>query len=160
MPLANCSICGKVYAKTRRDVCPVCWEAEHTWSDAIAEYLQRRPDATVFDVIAQVGIQKADLIRLLRRGRLRGYDQLAALLTCERCGAVVDRGTICAACRSVVLELAGGDPAEPEAPPGNAIIDGDPGGPIFRPPTKPETRPVSPDNPDRGRDANRSRHDF
>jgi RNA polymerase subunit RPABC4/transcription elongation factor Spt4 len=160
MPLANCSICGRVYNKTHRDVCPVCWEAEHTWSDTIAEYLQRNANASAADVIAHTGIPQTDLIRMLRRGHLRGYDQLAELLTCERCGAVVDRGTMCAACRSVVLQLTGGDPADPDPSPGDALIDGDPSRPVYRPTPKPETRPLPPEGPDRGRDTNQSRHDF
>jgi len=112
VPLDNCSNCGKVFAKSNRDICPACWEAEQVLVDKIADYLHRRPSSTADDVLAELGVSQPDLVRILRRGRLKGYEQLASLLLCERCGAPADRGTFCANCRSVVLQLT----EQPEEP--------------------------------------------
>ncbi len=113
VPIENCPNCGKVFAKTNRDICPACWEIEQTLVDQIADYLHRRPAATSDEVLKDLGVPRAELVRILRRGRLKGYDQLAPLLVCERCGAPADRGTFCANCRNVVLQLTEVPPEEP-----------------------------------------------
>lgn len=107
MPLDNCATCGRVFNRTHRDVCPACWENEQALVDRIADFLNVHPKAGPDEILSGLGIPQSEIVRLLRRGRLMGYEQLACLLVCERCGAQVDRGTLCSACRAVVLELAG-----------------------------------------------------
>lgn len=122
MPLENCTSCRRVFNRTHRDICPSCWETEQGLVDRIADFLTYHPKAGPEEILAQAGVSQPEIMRLLRRGRLVGYDQLGSFMVCERCGAqAVDRGTFCAACRAVVLELAGPPKEEgeeePEAPP-------------------------------------------
>jgi len=107
VPLDNCTVCGRVFNRTMRDVCPACWEAEQSLVDRVHDFLLRSPKATAADVVREIEVSEAELVRLLRRGRLVGHEQLASLMRCERCSSPVDRGTLCASCRAVVLELAG-----------------------------------------------------
>ena len=142
MPIENCTSCGKVFNRTHRDICPPCWESEQDLVDKIADFLNVHPKAEPGELLDRLGIAGPAIARLLRRGRLVGYDQLTAFLRCERCGSQVDRGNLCAAGRAVVLELAGTPKEDEEDPEANPVRPGKPLGKPGAPnPDKTSTRP-------------------
>lgn len=121
MPVQNCAACGKIFNRTLRDVCPACWEAEQLSVDAVAALLHQDPDLAPGEVMRRLDIPEDRLVKLLKRGRLLGYPQLAAILKCERCGAPADRGPFCASCKAIASALvdtpAVAVPPEPEPKP-------------------------------------------
>ena len=48
--LRNCARCGKVYAKTVRDICPECYRKEEEDFQKVYRFLQNRKnrEATIF----------------------------------------------------------------------------------------------------------------
>lgn len=100
MPLANCPICNRLFNRTLNEPCPACREAEEEAYASLSEFLGRNPEADLEQVAAGTGVD-ADLIRrLVRTGRLIGFDALAmSVIACQRCGVPLGTGRFCSPCQ-------------------------------------------------------------
>jgi len=100
MPLANCTLCNRLYNRTVHEICPDCREAEETVYAQLAEHLGRHPEATLTEVVDATGVDAEQVRRLVRLGRLTGFDALAmSVLSCQRCGVPVPLGRFCSPCQ-------------------------------------------------------------
>lgn len=107
MGLDNCAACGKVFNRSVRDICTPCSEAEQRWLERILAVVEAAPDASATVIAAEAEVSRDDLVRLLRRGWLNGYDRLKKLLKCDRCTDAdeVSQGALCKKCSTVVQAL-------------------------------------------------------
>ena len=116
MGLENCPQCGKVFNRTTRTLCPSCFDREQDVFDRVSEYVYAHADAEAHEVLEHTGIQQADLESLLKRGRLLGFERLAAsVLRCQRCNEAVTRGPYCLRCAAEIK--AGAAPPDPPPQP-------------------------------------------
>ncbi|MNK51083.1 hypothetical protein D3C87_699760 [compost metagenome] len=100
MPLANCSLCNRLFNRSVHEACPDCREAEEIAYAQLCEYLGRHPEATLDEVVQATGVEPEQIRRMVRTGRLAGFDALAmSVLSCQRCGVPVPLGRFCAPCQ-------------------------------------------------------------
>ena len=100
MPLANCSLCNRLFNRTVHEVCPDCREADDAAYAQLCEFLAREPGSTLPEVAEGTGVDSAVIRRMVRSGRLAGFDALAmSVLACQRCGTPVPVGRFCAPCQ-------------------------------------------------------------
>ena len=100
MPLANCSLCNRLFNRSVHEVCPDCREAEEIAYAQLCDYLGRHSEATLVEVVEATGVEPEQIRRMVRSGRLAGFDALAmSVLSCQRCGMPVSVGRFCAPCQ-------------------------------------------------------------
>ncbi len=100
MPLANCSRCNRLFNRTLHEVCTDCREAEDAAYIQLCEYMGREPEATLPEAAEATGVDPEVIRRMVRSGRLVGFDSLAlSVLACQRCGVPVSLGRFCANCQ-------------------------------------------------------------
>lgn len=105
MTLANCTLCNRLFNRTLHEVCTDCREAEEAAYSQLCEFLARHLDATMSEAAKATGVEPELIRRLVRSGRLVGFDALAmSVLTCQRCGAPVPMGRFCASCQRELRE--------------------------------------------------------
>lgn len=98
--LANCSRCGKVFAKTIRDLCHDCYKEEERNFEKVYSFLRQRKNrtATLHEIVDATGIEEDLIIKFIKEKRLRVSQFPNLAYPCARCGTYIVQGTICAAC--------------------------------------------------------------
>ena len=98
LSLANCRRCGKLFNKTRHDVCPDCIHEEENKIAEIRDYLRVHPLANIYEVSQGTSATYEEIVDLIRRGKLllRQYPNMT--YPCERCGAPTQSGRFCMNC--------------------------------------------------------------
>lgn len=100
MPLANCSHCHRLFNRGMHDLCPACREAEDEVYHRLSDYLSREPSATAAQAAEATGVDPEVIRRMVRSGRLAGFDALAmSVLACQRCAAPIPTGRFCVPCQ-------------------------------------------------------------
>jgi hypothetical protein len=106
MPLANCPLCNRLFNRTLNEPCPSCREGDEASFTALFAYLGQHPDASLEKVSAATGVEPEVIRRMVRSGRLVGFDALAlSVLSCQRCQQPIPSGRYCVSCQR---ELRGG----------------------------------------------------
>jgi len=103
--LKNCDVCGKVFAHPARSLCEECYRKAQARFQAVKEYLQKNPGATVAEVSEATETDVDVIYEYIREGRLSVIPRDAAL-KCEICGAVIQKGRICHKCLGELEEIA------------------------------------------------------
>ena len=100
MPLANCSLCNRLFNRTVHEVCTDCRESDDADYAQLCEFLAREPGADLPQLAAATGVEPDVIRRMVRSGRLVGFDALAmSVLACQRCRAPIAVGRFCAPCQ-------------------------------------------------------------
>lgn len=103
--LRNCPQCGKVFMYMVRNLCPACIELEEQQYEDVRTYLRKNPGAQVEQIVEDTGVDEAKVMRWLRDGRLEVADAGGRpVLTCQRCGRRVEKGTLCPTCMQVLAQ--------------------------------------------------------
>ena len=114
MHIANCSRCGKIFRPIGgRKMCPQCLEADQKDFAAVRAYLKENPGAHIAAVSEATGVPVKRIQEYLREGRLV-LAASADWLQCERCGAPLQTGRLCAKCLAEIAK--GAAPAAPAKP--------------------------------------------
>jgi hypothetical protein len=97
--------------------------------ERVRRFLRESPGATVEEVEQATGVPSELILSFLRQGRLIATEGLKGSLTCQRCGAPIDGGYLCAACsrelaREVVRATAGEEPEQPDEVPPETTREG------------------------------------
>jgi len=98
MPIANCARCGRIFNKTRREICRECVLEEDKAFELVRSYLRKHRNATMAEVTETTGVDVEVIIGLIRDGRLILRDNPNMSYSCERCGKPTQVGRYCAAC--------------------------------------------------------------
>ena len=97
MNLANCSICGRLYNRTPREMCPNCMREEEETFERVRQYIKTNGQATMKEICEALEISEDRLIRFLKDGRLMSSSTLN--FPCEGCGKPIQTGRYCDGCR-------------------------------------------------------------
>lgn len=90
MGFEKCSMCGKLFDRTKSNLCPACYEIESKNIKKITDYFQifekmKTKSFSVKDLSAITGVKIEEIERLYRTNRLRGYTGFIDL-DCKLCG--------------------------------------------------------------------------
>lgn len=104
--LSNCSRCGKVFAKTIRDVCPECFREEEEAFKIVYRFLSKRKnrEATLAEIVDATGVDEELVIKFIKEKRLRSSQFPKLAYPCERCGIDIVEGKLCHNCSQGILE--------------------------------------------------------
>lgn len=105
MEIRNCPDCGKIFAYTNINLCPVCIQAEEEEFQRVKEYLYKNPQTGVHDLAEVTEVEEYKILRWLKIGRLQGKRFTGLSYPCESCGRNIQEGRFCSNCSS---ELAKG----------------------------------------------------
>lgn len=102
--LGNCARCGKVFAKTVRDICPECYRKEEEDFQKVYRFLQNRKnrEATITEIVEATGVDEDTIIKFLKEKRLRPSDFPKLGYPCEKCGKNIVQGRICEDCAKFI----------------------------------------------------------
>jgi len=109
--LKNCDVCGKVFAHPTRTLCEECYKEAQARFQAVKDYLQRNPGATVAEVAEATETDVDVIYQYIREGRLSIVPRDAGL-QCELCGASIQIGRICSRCLGKLEQAAGKGPVQ------------------------------------------------
>ncbi|MHB9093455.1 MAG: hypothetical protein ACYC21_02185 [Eubacteriales bacterium] len=97
--LRNCPVCGKVFVKLNRNLCPECMDKEEFEYEEARKYLKDNPGASIEEISELTGIDEKKIMRWVREGRIDvNYDGVSPGVTCKRCGASISLGNLCSNC--------------------------------------------------------------
>lgn len=97
--VANCPRCGRIYAKTVRNLCPDCLKEEEELYELVYRYLRDNPKSTVQQVSDNTGVPEERILAFLRQDRIMSAEWSQLTYPCERCGtAQINSGRFCENC--------------------------------------------------------------
>ncbi|MDY0405084.1 hypothetical protein P5G51_006450 [Virgibacillus sp. 179-BFC.A HS] len=99
--LANCSRCGKVFAKQIRDICQDCFKQEEEDFRKVYSFLKTRTnrEATIKEIVVNTGVDEDIIMKFIKENRLRRSQFPNLAYPCERCGKNIVTGRICSSCQ-------------------------------------------------------------
>lgn len=85
MGLANCKECGKLFLKTKFDICDECQQAEQDLIQKINEYGATKPELTLEEIAIEFRVPPSKLEKfIIERKFVQIMDKL--ILKCKSCG--------------------------------------------------------------------------
>jgi flagellar operon protein (TIGR03826 family) len=99
--LANCPICGKLFVKGVRTVCPDCFKEEEEAFEKVYSYIRQKENrmATIPEVSEATGVDEDLIIKFVKEKRIQTVNFPNLFYGCERCGKPIQEGKICSDCR-------------------------------------------------------------
>ena len=108
MDVRQCKRCRKIFNYTGNPLCHRCVQESDREFTEVRNYIYETPQASLEMVCEATGVDPNDVRRWLKEGRLILHKGGAALINCEKCGAPILTGRLCAQCVSAVQnELSG-----------------------------------------------------
>lgn len=101
MSIANCVRCHRMFHKTPGvKVCQDCLQAEEAAFLQVRDFLEAQPETDMDALLAQTGLERAEVVRLVRAGRFGTLEETVKRLgvECRQCGEPVVRGQHCPVC--------------------------------------------------------------
>lgn len=98
--LANCSNCGKLISSSLPGaLCPECAQEKEREYQAVKDYLYKKPNAKVDEVVRETGISLKLVREFWEGGRLMRDSQVGdGQKVCGRCGTPIFAGSLCVRC--------------------------------------------------------------
>lgn len=97
--VANCPRCGRIYAKTMKNLCPDCVKQEEELYELVYRYLRDNPKSTVQQVSDNTGVPEERILTFLRQDRITSSEWSQLAYPCERCGTTqINSGRFCESC--------------------------------------------------------------
>ena len=98
LKVAHCTMCGKVFQVTLRNLCPECAEIHDRQFEAVDRYLFKNRNATTEQAAEATGVPVKQIRDWIRNKRisLSSYPNLTDI--CDLCGSPTRHGHLCAAC--------------------------------------------------------------
>jgi flagellar operon protein (TIGR03826 family) len=93
----NCPVCGKIFVRKTRNLCPACVAEEEKDFEVVRKYLYAHPKANIAEVAEQTAVGEETILNFLKEGRLKAQGMSKAL-SCKLCGASIGTGEYCASC--------------------------------------------------------------
>lgn len=98
LKVAHCSMCGKVFQVTLRNLCPECTEIHDRQFEAVDRYLMKNRNATNEQTAEATGVPLKQILDWIRQKKisLAAFPNLTDV--CDLCGAPSRNGHLCAKC--------------------------------------------------------------
>ena len=96
MGLKNCSECGRIYVENPSGLCQECYAREEEDERIIGEYLREKGTASIPEIHEATGVKEKTILRMMKSGRILSHGEV--VYPCERCGALISEGRVCAKC--------------------------------------------------------------
>ncbi|OAH54596.1 MULTISPECIES: TIGR03826 family flagellar region protein [Bacillaceae] len=99
--VVDCPRCGDLYIKNAfREVCPKCSRAEEELYQEVYAFLRKRENraATIERIVEVSGATEEMIYRWVKKGRLQAAQFPNLGYPCDRCGAIIQKGKLCAKC--------------------------------------------------------------
>jgi flagellar operon protein (TIGR03826 family) len=93
----NCPVCGKIFVRKTRNLCPACVAEEEKDFDVVRKYLYAHPKANIVEVAEQTTVSEETILNFLKEGRLKAQG-MSTMLSCKLCGAPIGMGDYCESC--------------------------------------------------------------
>lgn len=97
----DCPRCGDLYIKNAfREVCPKCSRDEEELYQEVYAFLRKRENraATMERIVEVSGATEEMIQRWVKKGRLQAAQFPNLGYPCDRCGAIIQKGKLCAKC--------------------------------------------------------------
>ncbi|HHY15927.1 MAG TPA: hypothetical protein GX521_07620 [Firmicutes bacterium] len=101
--LKNCKECNRVFAHPTRQLCEDCYLRAQQAFEAVKKFLEENPRATVAEVAEATEVDVETIYEYIKQGRLSVVPKDAGL-NCQICGTQIEKGRVCAKCRSELRE--------------------------------------------------------
>ncbi|SDH64054.1 TIGR03826 family flagellar region protein [Alteribacillus bidgolensis] len=102
--LENCPRCGTLFVKSLRPVCNDCHRAIEEKFQTVYTFIRKRENrsATMMEVVKGTRVEREDITRFIKEGRLH-LNQFPNLeYPCESCGKDISEGRICKSCKGSI----------------------------------------------------------
>ncbi|WP_088041564.1 TIGR03826 family flagellar region protein [Bacillus sp. EAC] len=99
--LRNCPICNSIFVKTNlRDVCESCYKVEQKNFDKVYNFIRKRENrkATILEIVEATEVEDELIMKWIRNGKLRVSDFPNLGYPCDKCGTLIQKGSICSDC--------------------------------------------------------------
>ena len=97
--MKNCPSCGRIFVpmNATQRLCPDCTDKMRDKEHEVVEYVRDHPKIQVNALIEATGAPESMIKRMIRDGR---FIQVGVRMTypCEKCGAPITQGKLCAKC--------------------------------------------------------------
>ncbi len=102
--LKNCASCGAIFAKTIRDICPACYQAEEEAFQKVYGFMMKRKnrEAMIPEIVEATEVPEELIIKFIKQQRLRAAQFPNLTYPCERCAEPITDGRICENCRKTI----------------------------------------------------------
>ena len=110
--LHNCEICGKVFMRVTRPICPQCQSQEEDVLTRIQHYIRDNPKLSLGEVAEACEVTEKVLLKFVRDGRIKVSLESPSALKCSSCGAPILSGVFCSSCQRNLATLNPHEPAE------------------------------------------------
>jgi len=102
--LSNCANCGKVFAKSVRDICHECYKKEEEAFRIVYRFLSKRKnrEATLSEIVKATGVEEELIIKFIKQKRLRTSQFPKLAYPCEQCGVEIVEGKLCSDCAETI----------------------------------------------------------
>lgn len=94
----KCKTCGRIF-QGFGNRCPDCIEEEERQFNLVRDYIWGHTGASIHEVVENTEVDPKVVLRFLKEGRLE-LENSEGFLVCEKCGAPISSGTMCANCKS------------------------------------------------------------
>jgi flagellar operon protein (TIGR03826 family) len=105
MNLDNCPDCGKLYVRSRIDLCPDCIKRIESDITRTVSYLREHPQSTIYQVSEAIGLSVSKITKFILKKRISLDDFPNMDYPCERCGTMIRENRVCVPCYQTVSNL-------------------------------------------------------
>lgn len=100
MEVAACKNCRRLFNYMGGDeLCPECKEQIGDIYHLVKEYVYDHRGCTVDEVAQVCGVDRRDIQKWVREGKLEYVEAVASGIKCMSCGIPITSGSLCMACR-------------------------------------------------------------
>lgn len=99
--IRNCPTCNSIFVKTNlRDVCENCYKAEQKQFDKVYNFIRKSENrmATIDEIVTATEVVEELIMKWIRNGKLRVTGMPNLGYPCEKCGTLIQKGSICSDC--------------------------------------------------------------
>lgn len=116
MEVRNCKICGRMYNDTKSSACcPACDKKMEEKFSEVKDYIRENPHASMTQISEDNEVPVQQLKKWVREERLQFSKDSGVKLSCESCGALIETGRFCKACKRQMKDNFTGLYVEPTA---------------------------------------------
>lgn len=105
MSLSNCPECGKLFVRTRIDMCPDCVKRVEGDISLALEYLRNHPKSTIYEVSEATGLSVKKITKFILKKRISLETYPNMDYPCDQCGTLIRANRVCNDCYNNITSL-------------------------------------------------------